>query len=98
MLITKAMLAQDMSVSGGLHISPCGAPSRDAKLCTYLRSFAQPDRVDTEPYYELLFPVTKLRSIFHFRVGAHSLPVEQGRIEMPQVPRHFRRCTFCYRR
>ncbi len=32
---------------------------------------------------------------FHFRVGAHSLPVEQGRIEMPQVPRHLRRCAFC---
>ncbi len=40
-------------------------------------------------------PVTKLRSIFHFRVGAHSLPVEQGRIQMPKVPRHLRRCTFC---
>ncbi len=46
------------------------------------------------PYYEPL-PVTKLRSIFHSRVGAHSLPVEQGRIEMPQVPRHLRRCTLC---
>ncbi len=43
----------------------------------------------------LPLPVTKLRSIFHFRVGAHSLPVEQGRIEMPKVPRHLRRCTFC---
>ncbi len=46
-------------------------------------------------YYELPLPVTKLRSIFHFRVGAHSLPVEHGRIEMPKVPRHLRRCTFC---
>ncbi len=49
--------------------------------------------------YELPLPVTKLslkmESMFHFRVGAHSLPVEQGRIEMPQVPRHLRRCTFC---
>ncbi len=49
----------------------------------------------TKPYYELPLPVTKLRSIFHFRVGAHSLPIEQGRIEVPQVPRHLRRCTFC---
>ncbi len=91
----KAMLARDISVWGRLHISPRGAPSRGAKLCTYLRWFARPDRVNTEPYYELPLPVTKLRSIFHFRVGAHSLPVEQGRIEMPQVPRHLRRCTFC---
>ncbi len=43
----------------------------------------------------LPLPVTKLRSIFRFRVGAPSLPVEQGSIEMPQVPRHLRRCTFC---
>ncbi len=34
--------------------------------------------------HELPLPVTKLRSIFHFWVGAHSLPVEQGRIEVPQ--------------
>ncbi len=80
---------------GGLHISPRNAPSKGAKLCTYLRWFARPDRISTEPYYELPLPVTKLRSIFHFRVGAHSLPVEQGRIEMPKVPRHLRRCTFC---
>ncbi len=31
----KAMLARDMFVWGGLHISPRGAPSRGAKLCTY---------------------------------------------------------------
>ncbi len=69
------------------------SPSKGAKLCTYLRWFARPDRTSTEPYYELPLPVTKLRSIFHFRVGSHSLPVEQGRIEMPKVPRHLRRCT-----
>ena len=91
----KAMLARDMSVWGGLHISPRGAPSRGAKLCTCLRWFARPDRISTEPYYELPLPVTKLISIFHFRVGAHPLPIEQGRIEMPKVPRHLRRCTFC---
>ncbi len=67
----KAMLARDVSVWGGLHISPRGAPSKGAKLCTYLRWFARPDRTSTEPYYELPLPVTKLRSIFHFRVGAH---------------------------
>ncbi len=63
----KAMLARDMFVWEGLHISPRGAPSKGApraKLCTYLRWFAQPDRTSTEPYYELPLPVTKLRSIF----------------------------------
>ncbi len=90
------MLAQGMSVWGrGFHISPRGAPSRGAKLCIYLRWFTRPDRANTEPYYELPLPVTKLRSFYHVRVGAHCLPVEQGRIEMPQVPRHLRGCTFC---
>ncbi len=91
------MLARDMSVWGGLHISPRGAPSRGAtkRLCTYLRWFARPDRISTELYYELPLPVTRLSLIFHFRVGANSLPVEQGRIDMPKVPRHLRRCTFC---
>ncbi len=51
----KAMLAQDMSVWEGLHISPRGPPSRYSrcvKLCTCLRSlrwFALPDKIDTEP-------------------------------------------------
>ncbi len=57
-----------------LHISPRDAPSRDAKLCTYWRWFARPDKVNTEPYHDLLLLVTKLRCSFHF-VGAHSLPI-----------------------
>ena len=51
--------------------------------------------MSTEPYYELPLSVTKLRSIFHFRVGAHSLTIEQSRIEMLEVPQYLRRCTFC---
>ncbi len=76
----------------GLHISPRGAPSRVAKLCTYLRWFARPGRVDTEPYYVLPLPVIKLRSIFyifHFRVGARSLTVEQGREEEEEEEIHY---------
>ncbi len=38
------MLAGDMSVWKGLHISPRGAPSEGAKLYTYLWWFARPDR------------------------------------------------------
>ena len=63
----KAMLAQDMSVWGRLHISPRGAPSRGAKLCTYLQWLVPPDRVNTEP--ELPLSVAKLRSSFHFSGG-----------------------------
>ncbi len=57
------MLAQDISVWRGLQISPHGALSRRAKLATNLRWFARLDRVNTEPYYELPLPVTKLLSI-----------------------------------
>ncbi len=54
-------------------------------------------KVASLPYHELLvteLSLDYLDSIFHFRVGAHALyflPIEQGRIEMPQVPRHLRR-------
>ncbi len=68
----KAMLVQDMSFWEGLSISPCGAPPPGAKLCTYLRWFARLDKVNTEPYYELPLPVTKLRSIVDFGVDPHS--------------------------
>ncbi len=71
-------------------VLPLRVPSF-APICGGLRGRT----ISTEPYYELPLPLTKLRSIFHFRVGAHSLPVEQGRIEMPKVPRHLRRCKFC---
>lgn len=91
----KAMLSQEVSVWQGLHMSPRVAPSPRAKLCTYFRWFARPDRMLVEPYYELPMSITKLRLLFHFRMGSHSLPVEQGRLARPGVPRHLRSCTFC---
>ena len=30
-----------------------------------------------------------------FRMGSHALPVEQGRLAKPAIPRHLRRCTLC---
>ena len=48
-----------------------------------------------EPYYELPMSITKLRSLFYFRMGSHLLPVEQGQLARPGVPRHLRSCTFC---
>ncbi len=50
----------DEPVWEGLHISPRGALSQVAKLCTHLRWFAWPDKINTEPYNELPLPVTAL--------------------------------------
>ncbi len=91
----RAMQSQEVSVWQGLHMSPRVAPSPRAKLCTYLRWFARPDRVLVEPYYEMPMSITKLRLQFHFRMGSHSLLVEQSRLARPGVPRHLRSCTFC---
>ncbi len=49
----------------------------------------------TQSPNKLPLPMTKLRTIVHFWVGAHSLPLQQGRIGKPRVLRHLRRCTFC---
>ena len=91
----RATISQEMSVWRGLHVSPRTAPSARAKFCTYFRWFARPDKVSVEPYYELPMSITKLRLLFHFRMGSHMLPVEQGRLARPCIPRNLRRCTFC---
>ncbi len=72
------MLARDMSTWEELHISPCAAPSQGAKLCTYLRWFALPDKLNTEPCYEVPLLVTKLRSVVQIWVGGCSLLANQA--------------------
>ena len=34
-------------------------------------------------------------SLVQFRLGSHTLPIEQGRFARPALPRHLRRCTVC---
>ncbi len=55
--------------------------------------FARPDKVNTEPYYELFLSVA-YRSLVPLRVDSHSLPIEQGRKGKPQVHRHLNIRTF----
>lgn len=38
---------------------------------------------------------TRLKALLHFRMGSHTLPVEQGRFARPHIPRKLRRCTLC---
>ncbi len=82
----------------GLHVSPRTAPSACTKSCTYLRWFARPGKMPAEPYFELPISLSKLRRLVQFRLGSHDLPIEQGRMARPIVPRYLRRCTLCSRR
>ena len=78
-----------------IHIAPRVAPSVGAKSCTYHRWFGRPPKIMFEPYYELPLSMSKLRLLMQFRMGSHSLPIEQGRFVRPPLPRHLRRCTHC---
>ena len=40
-------------------------------------------------------PISRLRLLMQFRMGSHALPVEQGRLARPAIPRHLRRCALC---
>ncbi len=84
--------------SAGLHDSPRMAPSARAKSCTYLRWFARPGKIPAEPYFELPISLSKLGGLVQFRLGSHDLPIEQGRMARPIVPRYLRRCTLSSRR
>ncbi len=76
---------------------PRTAPSARAKSRTYLRWFARPGKLPAEPYFELLISLSKLRRLMQFRLGSHDLPIEQGRMARPIVPRCLWRCTLCSR-
>ncbi len=58
-VVNFLLLAQHMSVWEGLHFLPRDALSRGAKLCTYLRRFARPDKVQIELYYEQPLPMRR---------------------------------------
>ena len=45
--------------------------------------------------FELPMPISRLQLLMQIRMGSHALPVEQGRLARPAVPRHLRRCTLC---
>ena len=42
-----------------------------------------------------LCPLSRVRVLMQFRMGSHSLPIEQGRLARPMIPRQLRRCTLC---
>ena len=64
-------------------------PSHQAILCMVLL----PRPIAFEPYLDMPMPLSRLQLLMQFRMGSHSLPVEQGRLARPMVPRQLRRCT-----
>ena len=54
-----------------------------------------PSNLRFEPYDELPMGISKLWAMVQFRLGSHTLPVEQGRFARPAVPRHLCRCAVC---
>ena len=89
------MEGQHRKVWDGLHVSPRLAPSKGAKLCTYFAWFFCPGRLGFEPYFDIPMSLSRMRLLMQFRMGSHSLPVEQGRLARPVIPRQLRRCTLC---
>ena len=70
----------------GLHVSPRAAPSKGGKAMQ-ISSLVWPfQQGHCEPYYELPMSITRLRALVQFRLGSHSLPVEQGRLSGPASP------------
>ncbi len=76
----KAILARDMYLWGDLHIPACGAHSLHAKLSSYLRWFAWPDKVNTVARDLTITCWTGRLCMFGW---------------VPEVPQQSRRCTFC---
>ena len=89
------MEGQQGKVWDGLHVSPRLAPSKGAKLCTYFAWFFRPSQLRFEPYLDISMSISRLRLLMQFRMGSHSLHIEQGRLARPMVPRQLRRCTLC---
>jgi len=65
------------------------------KCCLVCYSQSCPGLLRMPPYYEVPMPISRLRLLIQLCMGSHSLPVEQGRLARPAIPRHLRRCTFC---
>ena len=79
--------------------SPIGSRLLEFSMCNspIPTLFARPGKMPAEPYFELPILLSKLKRLMQFRLGSHDLPIEQGRMARPIVPRYLRRCTLCSR-
>ena len=61
----------------------------------YFAWFFRAGHLRFKPHLDIPMPLSRLRSLMQFRMGSHSLPVEQGRLARPMVPPQLRQCTLC---
>ena len=47
------------------------------------------------PYFQIPMPISRLQLLMQFRMGSHTLPVEQGRLTKPAISQHLRHCILC---
>ena len=52
-------------------------------------------KMPAEPYFQLPISISKVRKAAQSRLGSHRLPIEQGRMSRPAVPRYLSKCTLC---
>ena len=78
----------------GLHVRQRSAPSEEAKLCTYLTWFLRSGQLRALPGLEIPTPISKLQLLMQLPMGS-CLSVKQGRLALPAIFWHLRRCTLC---
>ena len=85
---------QRQSDLDSLPLDPRSCSGPGVKLCTYRRWFSRPVHQACPSYWDVPMGTAKLQRIIRFRMGAHLLPIEQGR--HLRLPRHSRICRLCH--
>ncbi len=94
MELVQSFGLQRQSDLDSLPLDPRSCSGPGVKLCTYRRWFSRPVHQACPSYWDVPMGTAKLQRILRFRMGAHLLPIEQGR--HLRLPRHSRICRLCH--
>ena len=77
-------------------------PPRGQSFAYITIGFGRPGALRCEPDYELTMGINQLQALVQFRLGSHTLPIEQGRFArasppVPPSPVHRLQYTSCGR-